>query len=455
MSRFWLIFWRSAVYEAKFLHHNRWDFTMLFWLPFVTIFLIWWIFFRPFITNIPIAVIDNNHSPVSHLLVNYLEASPELTVSQQYSNPEDAYNAILTQQVYGVVIIPNNFSTKINSAQPAPVILKVNAQYGSHSGIVQKGVQTVVGTMSAGVEIKRMIKQGENAKQARMHYSPIAIHRVSLFNAGTNYQQFLASTVLPALLHILSMIIGATTLGRELRDHSLAIWYKCATTNRPYPDFESKKHLAPHAKFLTASNSAHSSNLNTSNLLDPIEDNQSVISNTHVKAETKTKVKFLPLMLALNGKLIWGLLPYTLWGAVILVLAIQSHPTSMVSWLVVYILFLLLMMMSLWLGAIFSLSAYSLRMGLSTTGFISAPSYAFAGVTFPLLAMSNGAQTWANMLPLTPYLKVQIAQLQMSAPPIMAIPYIFGFILAVFACMLVTMLMCKRAFVNPHKWGAR
>lgn len=452
----WLIFWRSAVYEGKFLRHNLWDFTMLFWLPLITIGLIWWIFSRPYISDIPIAVIDESHSPVSQTLVNYLETSPDLTVSQHYNNIHDAYNAITSQQVYGVVVIPKDFASKVNSGKPASVVLKVNAQYGTHSGIVQRGVSAAAGTLSAGIEIKRMVKQGVSQRQATISYSPIAMRQIGLFNAGTDYQQFLATTVLPALLHILAMIVGATTVGRELRDHSLAVWYRCATLGRAYPDFEAIKHLPPHIKFKPVSkrfNYVYVSEFDVpteSKLLANITFVEEINSTASV-----TKAKFLPLVMALNGKLILGLLPYTLWGAVVLALAVKSHPTSLASVIVVYILFLLLMMMSLWMGAIFCLLTYSLRIGLSMTGFISAPSYAFAGITYPLIAMSDGARRWANALPLTPYLKVQIAQLQMLAPPALAIPYIYGFIIAVVCCMLVTVLLTKRALLNPHKWGAR
>ncbi len=477
MTSLWLTFWRSAIYEVRFLRHNRWDFTMLFWLPCATIFLVWWIFSRPFITDLPIAVIDESHSPVSQMLIHYLETSPDLTVRQQYNNQHDAYNAILAQQVYGVVIIPKDFATNINSATVAPVILKVNAQYGTHSGIVQRGVQSAVGTISAGIEIKRMVKQGVSPTQAGISYAPISINRVSLFNAGTNYQQFLASTVLPALLHILAMIIGATTIGREIRDHSLGIWYQCATTDIPPPDFEAKKHLPPHAKFkptsrhfedvyvsdfdqyglsklsVSQSDNATRNMVTNKNMSD--ETFNKIAINDQSKEASTIKATFLSLVMALNGKLIWGLLPYTLWGAVVLILAVDSHAASLASILVVYVLFLLLMMISLWLGAIFSLLAYSLRIGLSITGFISAPAYAFAGITFPLVAMSDNAQRWANILPLTPYLKVQVAQLQMLAPPALAMPYIYGFIIGVAGCMLVTVFLCQRAFTNPLKWGVR
>ncbi|MFP3353822.1 ABC transporter permease, partial [Pseudoalteromonas sp. SIMBA_153] len=73
--------------------------------------------------------------------VRYLEASPTLTVRQLYYSQADAEAAILQRDIYAVVIIPEDFSRNILSSQPAPLTLQVNAQYGTHSGIIQAGVQ--------------------------------------------------------------------------------------------------------------------------------------------------------------------------------------------------------------------------------------------------------------------------------------------------------------------------
>nr|WP_241879233.1 hypothetical protein [Psychrobacter sp. PraFG1]UNK05977.1 hypothetical protein MN210_04500 [Psychrobacter sp. PraFG1] len=99
------------------------------------------------------------------------------------------------------------------------------------------------------MEIKRTVKQGSYIEQAKISYSPIGVERISLFNIGANYQQFLASTVIPALLHILAMIIGATTIGREIRDKTFSQWYHTIVyPDMPYPDFKALKHLPPAQK---------------------------------------------------------------------------------------------------------------------------------------------------------------------------------------------------------------
>lgn len=428
-------FVRSAAYERRFLAKNPWDFSMVVWIPFLTVLLIWWIFSQIQITDLPIGVIDNDRGPVANTAVRYLEANPNLTVKQLYHSPAAAESAILQRDVYAVVIIPEDFSRNISSSKPAPIVLQVNAQYGTHSGIIQTSVQSVIGTLSAGVEIQRLVKQGMAPSQAAINYSPVGIQRISLFNAATDYQQFLASTVIPALLHILAMVIGATTIGRELRDKRIGRWYDFIDTGRPdLAQIEENK-----AAFLGDGNVQSN-------------DNKPPISIKDVKSR---QVSTLVLLSGLLGKYFWPTLAYSIWSILALWLAAPQQIVAISSLIATYFGLVLLMMLSFWLGAIFTLTSFSLRMGLSATGFISAPSYAFAGVTFPYIAISDSAKHWSDALPLTHYLKLHIAQLQMQAPVAISLPIVYGLTIATLITMYLTALLSKRALAHPERWGAR
>lgn len=431
-------FLRSAAYERRFLTKNQWDLSMVVWIPLATVLLIWWIFSQTQITDLPIGIIDQDNSAMANTAVRYLEASPTLTVRQLYYSQAEAETAILQRDIYAVVTIPEDFSRHILSNTPAPLTLQVNAQYGTHSGIIQTSVQAVASTLSAGVEIQRLVKQGVAPSQTATTYAPISIQRISLFNAATNYQQFLASTVIPALLHILAMVVGATTIGRELRDKNIGRWYRFIDTKNPgrtSPQY-SKTPTAPFTKQDSVNNS---------------RDNATVASTLQAPQAVSMSV----LLFGLLGKYFWPMLAYSVWSAMILWLATSNQAISIASFAVVYAGLLCLMTLSFWLGAIFTLNAFSLRMGLSATGFISAPSYAFAGVTFPYIAISDSAQYWSNILPLTHYLKLHIAQLQMQAPIAISLPGVYGLTLAMIIALLLAALLTKRALAHPERWGAR
>ena len=415
--QFFAAFWHSARREWDFLVQNRWDFSLMFWMPIVLIFLVWWIFSKGMAVGIPIAVIDNDHSAQSATIIRYIDATPEVAVVKSLHSAAAAQQAIETTDVMAVVEIPENFSTNLLAGKTSRLLLNVNAQYGTHSGMIQKAVQTAVSTFSAGAEMQRRVAIGEDITLTKTSYAPIQSQSVALFNTANNYQQFLAVTVVPALLHILSMVIGASTVGRELVDKTLGEWYQSLTS----PKFASNR----------PSNHSHPVTLG------------------------HEKPKLSLIIAGLNGKLIWAMLAYTLWAAVALTLVMQIFPIRLASVAITYLIFLMFMMVSFWLGVIVTVGTFSYRQGLSFTGFISAPSFAFSGVTFPFLAMSPAAQRWANALPLTHYLNLQTAQLQMGAPPSFAYSSFIGFFIAVMITLLLAALLTKKALLKPEKWGQR
>ena len=423
--QFFAAFWYSARREWDFLVQNRWDFSVMFWMPIVLIFLVWWIFSKGMAVGIPIAVIDNDHSAQSATIIRYIDATPEVAVVKSLHSAAAAQQAIETTDVMAVVEIPENFSTNLLSGKTSRLLLNVNAQYGTHSGMIQKAVQTAVTTFSAGAEMQRRVAIGEDVTLTKTSYAPIQSQSVALFNTANNYQQFLAVTVVPALLHILSMVIGASTVGRELVDKTLGEWYQSLTS----PKFASS-HASNHA-FIRPFNYSHPVTLG------------------------HEKPKLTLIIAGLNGKLIWAMFAYTLWAAVALTLVMQIFPIRLASVAITYLIFLMFMMVSFWLGVIVTVGTFSYRQGLSFTGFISAPSFAFSGVTFPFLAMSPAAQRWANALPLTHYLNLQTTQLQMGAPPSFAYSSFMGFFIAVMITLLLAALLTKKALLKPEKWGQR
>ena len=423
--QFFAAFWHSARREWDFLVQNRWDFSLMFWMPIVLIFLVWWIFSKGMAVGIPIAVIDNDHSAQSATIIRYIDATPEVAVVKSLHSAAAAQQAIETTDVMAVVEIPENFSTNLLAGKTSRLLLNVNAQYGTHSGMIQKAVQTAVTTFSAGAEMQRRVAIGEDVTLTKTSYAPIQSQSVALFNTANNYQQFLAVTVVPALLHILSMVIGASTVGRELVDKTLGEWYQSLTS----PKFASD-HASNHA-FNRPFNYSHPVTLG------------------------HEKPKLSLIIAGLNGKLIWAMFAYTLWAAVALTLVMQIFPIRLASVAITYLIFLMFMMVSFWLGVIVTVGTFSYRQGLSFTGFISAPSFAFSGVTFPFLAMSPAAQRWANALPLTHYLNLQTTQLQMGAPPSFAYSSFMGFFIAVMITLLLAALLTKKALLKPEKWGQR
>ena len=210
--------------EWRLLRGRPWDLAMVSWVPLLALLLMVWIFSAGLVQRLPVAVWDQDHSALSRQLVRMLGATPGLAVQSQALNASEAQWALQSMNAYAVVQIPHGFARDIKRGQGADVVLMHNAQLATHSSLIQRDLRQVVGTLSAGVEMQARAKRGDPAQALRVRMEPIRTNLVSLFNISTNYEQFLAAALIPALLHILGMTAGAWSVGRELRDRTLGQW---------------------------------------------------------------------------------------------------------------------------------------------------------------------------------------------------------------------------------------
>jgi len=65
---------------------------------------------------------------------------------------------------------------------------------------------------------------------------------------------------------------------------------------------------------------------------------------------------------------------------------------------------------------------------LSLAAFYTAPAFAFLGITFPVSSMPEFAFVWHNLLPISHYLKIQIAQASYGAPVNEVVPLLLNLI---------------------------
>jgi len=114
-----------------------------------------------------------------------------------------------------------------------------------------------------------------------------------------------------------------------------------------------------------------------------------------------------------------------------------------------------LMALSVAGGAALAGLTRSLRTALSACGFFSAPAFAFSGVGFPLAAMSPGARAWAEAMPYTHHVRLQMDQWLLGAPIAQSVPTALALWGAALVLLAVAVFTAHRAAGQPACWGGR
>jgi ABC-2 type transport system permease protein len=183
---------------------------------------------------------------------------------------------------------------------------------------------------------------------------PLVSEQYVLTNPALNYVQFLLRAILPTVLHVLTAIAGGYAVGSEFGSRNVREWL-AAAGGSPLTALVGK--LVPYFGI------------------------------------------FILLMIVGLG-IIHGLNQIPFRGDAILMGASA----------------ILLVIAYLSLGAMLQLLVRNLPLGLSLTGIICSPSFGFAGVGFPVLAMGGFARVWGDALPLRWYIQILFDQAARGVP---------------------------------------
>lgn len=159
------------------------------------------------VSNIPIVIVDNDHSSLSRKVGQLIDSNEKIKVRGAYSNLEDALFLFNSLEVQGILIIPRDFEKNTLNLDGSTVELILNNTKFLTSNDINKGVQQVMLTVAGGVRLSYLISSKVPAELAQQQAQPIMPVIKSVFNATNNYGDYL----LPILLVLIiqqTLIIG-------------------------------------------------------------------------------------------------------------------------------------------------------------------------------------------------------------------------------------------------------
>ena len=170
-------------------------------------------YLRQVLRKVPVIVVDRDQTPLSRQIVRWLDASEGVAISGRTSDLDGAHNAVRAGTAGGVVLIPKDFQRQVLRGEPAYVGTYADASYLLVYRTVAQAVSGVVGTVSAGVSVRRL-QPGGTRRQ------PVALASWPLFNPLGGYATFIVPAVFILILQQ-TILIGIGAL-RVAERHSSA-----------------------------------------------------------------------------------------------------------------------------------------------------------------------------------------------------------------------------------------
>jgi len=226
--------WRR---ELRTLRGNRADLLLVTVLPLLMLALMAWMFSPSVMRDVPIAVVDLDHSSDSRLLLRMLDASPGVRVASQPVDIDDARAQLRRLQVYAIVLVPRDVTRQALRGQQGTVFAYYNATYMTTGQSAARDIGDAVSAWNARLLRERIALQ---VGPGKLRAAPIAVQSDILYNPARSYELFLLPLIFPAVLSLVLALAVAGSLGREIRDGTLRGWLG----HTPWPALAGK--IAPY-----------------------------------------------------------------------------------------------------------------------------------------------------------------------------------------------------------------
>ncbi len=369
--------------QRQILRRDKWLFSCLTWVPILLAVTMWGVFSAGIARDLPIGVVDLQHSQLSRKMIQSLDASSTLSVDYHYTSATEAKNAMIEGDIYAYAVIPPQFDQDILLHRQPQLSVFFNSQYILVAKLINSAVAQSQGYFDAQLEAMGNLAKGNTTTLAAIGQAvPISTQITALFNRNTNYAQFLVTAIVPAIWQICVVVSTILILAAHFRLYGNGNNSFAFLGDRPFTRL------------------------------------------------SKILGQYIPLFMA-QGTL------FLIWFYVLLDWPMEG------SYLVMLLAQFVTTIACIIMGALFFFLSMDPARAMSFAGAFTAPSFAFMGITFPVSDMNALAHAWRGLLPITHYIEVQVDQASYGASAAQSIGSLWPMVGYIIPLLMTAALMAK------------
>jgi ABC-2 type transport system permease protein len=200
-------------YELKSIKDSWYKLFLISIFPLLSFILIIAIFRSGVVHELPIAVVDNDKSELSRMVITNIEASSTMKIAYMPNSVKEAVDLVKSTKAYAVIVIPSHFSKDTLLQKYPSITVMLNTQYILVGKILMSALTSSLLQSSGEIEYVKNLLDMQNPDAALHSISPIGIQVTPFFNTYQNYFYFLVSALLPAIWQICIVLAAIASIG--------------------------------------------------------------------------------------------------------------------------------------------------------------------------------------------------------------------------------------------------
>ncbi len=336
--------------ELRYLAKHKWDLVMVTLIPLLLLVMLTSMFYQGKAEHLPIALIDQDHSQLSHEIEHHLSLNTTVDVVLKTTDLAEVEQQLNQTKIWGYVYIPDGAEQRLVHADDAGIAIAYNLSYFSVGNSISSAMS--LSTLQA---IAAYMGKDYLAQHIPDISIPTAHVKISpLYNPGLNYEFYLQPLMVPAILHLLLCCCVAFSIGQH--------------------------YLSP-----------------------------------QTAAQPSTTV--ITTIQELNAKILVYVIIFCLWtwAWMYWMIVVRGWFVAGQLWIILLAQFVFYYAYA-YISACIVLATRNLSKSFGVIAVYGGSSLSFAGVTLPVNNAVVFTQIWADLIPYTPYAKLQTQQWAMASP---------------------------------------
>jgi ABC-2 type transport system permease protein len=178
------------------------------------------------VTDVAIAVVDEDNTPKSRELINGLRSGPGTALGYEPQSLDEAKALFYSRKVYGIVIIPDNYERDLLSQSGATVSIILD---GSHLLLYREVLeQAMSDSLAEGgeVEVEYLISKSEDDNVIMGIVEPVEFSKHVLYNSSYGYGSFVMPSIVVVIIQQ-TLLIGVAMVAMRRRKEPMLGWVDC------------------------------------------------------------------------------------------------------------------------------------------------------------------------------------------------------------------------------------
>ena len=209
---------KIAKRELRYIATTKSRIGLLFVIPLVVFILLNVIYVKELVRDIPLAVLDEDHTELTRAITRSIDSTPTVKVLYRVSSIEEVKNLIFEGKVQGAFYYPKGMTSKIKKGGSGKVGVYINSTNIIYSNLLLKESSKVIITIASAVLLKEFESQMMTPEKAMTLVQPIKVHARSMFNPNYSYLQYLTPGLMTVLFQMIIMFAATGAINREFHN---------------------------------------------------------------------------------------------------------------------------------------------------------------------------------------------------------------------------------------------